>query len=359
MKNQTVDCNPVNSNTATDNAYGRKRKENHMETKMLTANEARERLEMLKDPHARLEDQMREARAYKAAFNDYWMRGIVRDTLKKETGSAGGYLVPDSFERQILDTLGARNVLRQLCRIIQTTQDMTIPRVAGHGQAFWVPEGGTLPLSDDQFDHVTLGAYKLGTSEIISNELMEDSAFDMEKLIAGSFAARIADAEEDAFLNGDGDGKPLGLLSQANVGAVSESAGEVTLDDILNLIHSVTIPYRKRGVLLMSEGTLITLQKTRTAYDQTIWQHTLGKAYPDKLFEFPIVISDAMPDIAPGVTPVVFGDFNYFWIGDRGHHHFMRLNEVRARNDQVEFMLTKRVDAKLVLPDAIKTLQVA
>ena len=132
-----------------------------MENKMLTANEARERLEMLKDPHARLEDQMREARAYKAAFNDYWMRGIVRDTLKKETGSAGGYLVPDSFERQIMDTLGARNVLRQLCRIIQTTQDMTIPRVAGHGQAFWVPEGGTLPLSDDQFDRVTLGAYKL------------------------------------------------------------------------------------------------------------------------------------------------------------------------------------------------------
>lgn len=354
-----MNSNPVNSNLTTNNAYGRKRKENHMENKMLTANEARERLEMLKDPHARLEDQMREARAYKAAFNDYWMRGIVRDTLKKETGSAGGYLVPDSFERHIMDTLGARNVLRQICRVVQTTQDVNLPRVAGHGQAFWVPEGGTLPLSDDQFDRVTLGAYKLGTSEVISNELMEDSAFDMEKLIAGSFAARIADAEEDAFLNGDGDGKPMGLLTQASVGAVSENAGEVTLDDILNLIHSVTIPYRKRGILLMSEGTLITLQKTRTAYDQTVWKHTLGKAYPDKLFDSPIVISDAMPDIAPGGTPVVFGDFNYFWIGDRGRHHFMRLNEVRARNDQVEFLLTKRVDAKLMLPDAIKTLRVA
>ncbi|MDO4549538.1 MAG: phage major capsid protein, partial [Clostridia bacterium] len=79
----------------------------------------------------------------------------------------------------------------------------------------------------------------------------------------------------------------------------------------------------------------------------------------DQLFGYPILISNAMPNPESGNKAIAFGDFNCFWIGDRGHHHLKRLNELKATTDQVEFVLTKRVDAKLVTPEAIKTLQIA
>lgn len=325
----------------------------------ITVAEARERLNLLKDTTANPENRLTQGRAYEFAFRDYYAHGIVRDTLKKEPESAGGYLVPDTMESRIVDKLNQCNVLRRICTVMQTTQDMNIPIVASRGQAFWVPEGGTLPVSDDQFNKVLLGAHKLGTSEVISSELLEESVIDMEKLITDTFAVRIADTEEDAFLNGDGNGKPTGLLTQAAVGATTENAGAVSLDDVIDLIYSVKSGHRDKGVLLMNDATLYALFKIKNAYDKSVWRCDFTEGVPDSLFGYPIVLSDAMPNVGSGSKPIAFGDFSRFWIGDRGHHHLKRLGEIMAKTDQVEYLLTKRVDAKLVVPEAVKTLRVA
>ena len=325
----------------------------------LTIRNAHERLELLQDPKARIEDKLRERRAYESAFNDYICYGITRNTLKKEPESDGGYLVPETMEKRIMETLTEKNVLRQISRVMQTTMDMKIPVVASHGQAFWVPEGEALPLSDDKFARVELSAYKLGTSEVFSSEMLEESVLDINRYITETFAERIAAAEEDAFINGDGNGKPLGLLRQANVGATTEQAGVISIDDIINLVHSVAPAHRPQGVLLMNEITHTMLCRIRTADGHNLWSDDLQRLSLDCLYNQPILICGAMPDPAPGNTPIAFGDFRNFWIGDRGHHHLKRLNELRAKTDQVEFILTKRVDAKLVVPEAVKTLKIA
>lgn len=52
-----------------------------------------------------------------------------------------------------------------------------------------------------------------------------------------------------------------------------------------------------------------------------------------------------------------FGDLSYYWIGDRQGVTFKRLNELYAANGQVGFLATKRVDARLIVPEAVKILK--
>ena len=66
---------------------------------------------------------------------------------------------------------------------------------------------------DDTFGQVTIGAYKLGTIIKVSEELLNDSVFDLESYIAREFARRIGTKEEEAFFTGDGTGKSLGVLA--------------------------------------------------------------------------------------------------------------------------------------------------
>ena len=63
-------------------------------------------------------------------------------------------------------------------------------------------------LSDDAFGQIALSAYKVGTAIKISEELLNDSVFDLPSYIAKEFARRIGSKEEEAFLVGDGKGKP-------------------------------------------------------------------------------------------------------------------------------------------------------
>ena len=105
-----------------------------------------------------------------------------------------------------------------MATIIKTSNgERKIPVVTGHGTAAWMDENGTYPESEETFGQVTLGAYKVGTAIKISEELIHDSVFDLESYMAEEFARRIGSKEEEAFLIGDGSGKPQllkGLLQQ-------------------------------------------------------------------------------------------------------------------------------------------------
>ena len=88
----------------------------------------------------------------------------VVNALQIGTDSEGGYLVPDEFERTLVDGLQEENIFRQFAHIIQTSSgDRKIPVVATKGTASWIDEEGAYPESDDSFGQVSIGAYKLGT----------------------------------------------------------------------------------------------------------------------------------------------------------------------------------------------------
>jgi len=301
---------------------------------------------------------------YKRAFWNV-MRGRrtadIQNALQIGEDSEGGYLVPDEFERTLVEALEEENIFRQLANVITTSSgDRKIPVVASKGMASWVDEEGQIPESDDSFGQVSIGAFKLATMIKVSEELLNDSVFNLESYIAREFARRIGNKEEEAFFVGNGTGKPLGILAAAGggqVGVTTAGATAITLDEILDLFYSLKSPYRRNAVFVMNDATVKAIRKLKDSTGQYLWQPSIKEATPDTILNRPLYTSAYMPVIEAGAKTVVFGDFGYYWVADRQGRVFKRLNELYAATGQVGFMATQRVDGKLVLPEAIKVLQ--
>ena len=284
----------------------------------------------------------------------------VMNALQIGTDSEGGYLVPDEYERTLVEALEEENIFRQLAKIIQTSSgDRKIPVVATKSTASWIDEEGAYLESDDSFGQVSIGAYKLGTMIKVSEELLNDSVFDLESYISREFARRIGAKEEEAFFTGDGSGKPLGILAAtggAEIGITAASATAITADELIDLFYSLKAPYRRNAVWVLNDSTIKAIRKLKDNQGQYLWQPSLTAGAPDLLLGKPVRTSAYMPAIAADAKTIAFGDFSYYWIADRQGRSFKRLNELYAATGQVGFLASQRVDGKLILPEAIKVL---
>ena len=285
----------------------------------------------------------------------------VMNALQVGTDSEGGYLVPDEFERTLVEALEEQNIFRTLAHVIQTSSgDRKIPVVASKGSASWVDEEGAIPESDDSFGQVSIGAYKLGTMIKVSEELLNDSVFDLEAYISREFARRIGNKEEEAFFTGDGTGKPLGVLAEtggAEVGVTAAGAAAFTADEIFDLFYSLKAPYRRSAVFVMNDASVKALRKLKDNNGQYLWQPSLTAGAPDTLLNRPVYTSAFMPALAAGAKSILFGDLSYYWVADRQGRSFRRLGELYAPTGQVGFLATQRVDGRLILPEAVKVMQ--
>jgi HK97 family phage major capsid protein len=276
-------------------------------------------------------------------------------------GTEGGYLVPDEFERTLIEALEEENIMRTLAKVITTsTGDRKIPVVASKGVATWVDEEGPYQDKDDAFDQVSIGAYKVATMIKVSEELLNDSVFNLESYIAKEFARRIGAKEEEAFLIGDGEGKPTGIFDNDSGGEIGATTAGATLkaDEVFDLFYSLKAPYRKKAVFIMNDATVKEIRKLKDGNGVYLWQPSLTAGDPDTLLNRPVKTSAYVPTIAAGEKVIAFGDFGYYWIADRQGRIFQRLNELYAATGQVGFRAAQRVDGKLILKEAIKILQV-
>ena len=302
---------------------------------------------------------------YAKAFWNAMRRPVVneadRQSLTVGTDSEGGYLAPDEFERTLIEALEEENIMRGLAKIIKTSSgDRKIPVVASKGSATWVDEEGPIIESGDTFTQVTIGAYKLATMIKVSEELLNDSVFDLSSYIAKEFGRRIGAKEEEAFFIGDGEGKPTGIFNGsggAELGVTAAKATEITADELLDLFYSLKAPYRKKAVFVMNDATVKAIRKLKDGTGQYLWQPSITAGEPDTLLNRPVKTSAYIPTLEAAAKVIAFGDFGYYWIADRQGRAFQRLNELYAVTGQIGFKATQRVDGKLILAEAVKFLQ--
>ncbi|WKY46047.1 phage major capsid protein [Eubacteriaceae bacterium ES2] len=285
----------------------------------------------------------------------------ISNALQIGSDSEGGYLVPDEFERTLVEGLEEENIFRTLAKVITTASgDRKIPVVSSKGSASWIEEEGATPESDDSFGQVSISAYKLGTLLKVSEELLNDSVFNLEAYIAKEFSRRIGAKEEEAFFIGDGLGKPTGIFNAtggAEEGLTAASSTAITVDEIMDLYYSLKSPYRKNANFILNDATIKAIRKLKDGNGNYIWQPSITAGTPDTILNSPVKTSSYVPTIAAGAKTVAFGDFSYYWVADRQGRSFKRLNELYATTGQVGFMATQRVDGKLILPEAIKVLK--
>ena len=295
----------------------------------------------------------------RCAYNQYLRRGIQASELNDVSMDGMGYLLPRRLESKLINAMNTLSVLRSLCTEVTTSGDSALPIVNGHGKASWVPEGHPIPMVKDAFDRVNLNSHKLAAIIRVTSELLKDSAVDIEAYLANTFADRMAVGEEEAFIAGDGMDKPLGLIHQAKVGCETQTAGAVSIEDVLNLIFSVPEKYRRNGTLLMNDTTLLQLYKQSAAQGQNLWLSKTNNGKDDTFFGYRIVRCASMPDAASGSTPILFGDFKQVYINNNGDRSIKRLDQLFIANDHIGFQMMERVGIKLTVPDAIKSLKVA
>ncbi len=279
------------------------------------------------------------------------------NALQIGTDSEGGYLVPDEFESRLIEKLHDENIIRQYATVIKSSNgDKKIPVVAGYGEATWTDEEAAYTESDDSFGVITLGAHKLTSIIKVSEELLNDSVFDLEQYISKEFVRRMAAAEENAFINGTGTGRPTGILQTAETGKTTAAAAAITADEVIDLYHSLRSPYRKNAVFIANDSTVKAIRQLKDSNGMYLWQPGLKEGQPDTLIGNRIISSAYMPEIGAGKKPILFGDISYYWIADRQGRTFQRLNELYAATGQVGFRTFQRVDGKLTLAETVKTL---
>lgn len=292
---------------------------------------------------------------YKAAMIGAFRSNFrnVSNVLQEGVDADGGYLVPEEYDRRLIDVLDEENIMRSLGTKITTSGLHKINIAATKPAASWIEEGGALTFGDATFSQIFLDAYKLHVAIKVTEELLYDNAFNLESYIITQFGRALANAEEDAFLNGDGTGKPLGLFAETGGGTVADTlTAAVKSDDLISLVYALKRPYRRKASFILNDQTLASLRKLKDNNGAYIWQPSYQAGEPDRLLGYTVHTSAYAPADA-----IAFGDYSYYNIGDRGTRSFAELKELFAGNGMVGFVAKERVDGKLVLPEAVQILK--
>ena len=283
----------------------------------------------------------------------------VSNVLQEGIDQQGGYLVPVEYDSRLIDVLTEENIMRTLGTKITTSGEHKINIAATKPAAAWIEEGGSLSFGEATFDQIMMDAYKLHVAIKVTEELLYDAAFNLEGYIIDNFGKALANAEEDAFLNGDGKGKPAGIFDTVLGGqySLTTSGTSISADDIISLVYTLKRPYRKSAAFITNDKTLASLRKLKDNNGAYLWQPSLTAGEPDRLFGYAVYTSQFAPEASAGKAAMAFGDFSYYNIGDRGARSMQELKELFAGNGMIGYVMKERVDGRLILPEAVQIMK--
>lgn len=308
----------------------------------------------------------------RAAIYSWIVKG--RDGLESEefrvlskAASGGGFFVPTELADMVVRAMRfLPGGVGSLARTLQTStgDSMNVALNLTHGSAAWIAESGSYTPSDETMTQAALSAYKAGTKIIVSEELLTDSAFDLTSFITTEFGERIGALAEAAYINGDGSGKPLGLLDAASgITVVNLPAGQVTTLTYAALaaaVFAVPAQYREGMAILVSDSLWVRLVTLTDSTGRPVWNPSVAAGAPDTFAGIPIYTHPNLAASGANAKSMIVGNFNRgYWIRRVNGVYMQRQNELHSDNGQVGFRAYLRLDGKTVLPDALRVVAFA
>ncbi|WP_062225676.1 phage major capsid protein [Aureimonas frigidaquae] len=286
---------------------------------------------------------------------------VEKKALNMGSNPAGGYVVAPEFSTRILQGISEQSPMRTIANIMSIgTTEVVIPKLASNVQPGWVTETGPRPVSEPTFDQQTIKVHEQAVIVPVSQQLLEDSFVDLEAFLRNHIAREFAKMEAAAFVNGDGNGKPLGFLADAaEYQAVDvEADGSNFVDALMALFYALPTEYARRASWVLNRKTLASIRGLKDTNGAFIWQPGLTEGAPASLLGRPVVEMVDMPDLATGSFPVAFGDFQTgYQIVDRIGIQTMRDDYTGADNGIVKIRARRRVGGAAVMPEAIAVLR--
>jgi len=281
------------------------------------------------------------------------------DQLRKEfrastAATEGGETIAEDFSGAFEIALLQFGALRNVAEIMRTDTGAAMPwptidDTSNTGRL--EPEGNGVTTTDIVTSSVTFNAYKYSSDAVlVSNELLQDSAFNLSQIIGRLLGERIGRKTNAAFTTGDGSAKPNGIVGAAS--AYQLATGSTTTfdaDDLIDLVHQVDPAYRGNATFMLHDTLVGTIRKLKNSSGDYIWQPALTLGDPDRILGHPVQVNQDM-DSAPAATDkcICFGDLSKYKIREVGQIRFRRLVERYADTDQEAFIAFWRGDGDLV-----------
>jgi HK97 family phage major capsid protein len=319
-----------------------------------------------------------ELREYKTAL-DAQLRNPEAKAVTLQVGvdPAGGYFVTPDTSGRMVKKIYESSPMRQLANVVTIGTDaLEGPIDNGEAEAQWVGEKQTRV----QTDAPQVGMWRIAVHELyaypkVTQKLLDDASVDIESWLSGKAADRFARKEATAFVSGDGQLKPEGLLMRAPVstgdasrtwnlfqylptGASGAFASSNPADAIIDLIYALKAGYRANAKFFMARSTVGAVRKLKDGQGNYLWAPGATAGQPSTLFAYPVVEGEDMPAIAANSLGIGFGDFaEAYTIVDRLTSSVIRDNITQI--GFVKFNFRKRVGGGVVNGEAVKFLKFA
>ena len=342
---------------------------NELEEKGVEAGKVREQVDSLEIALAKSAGKLegsdyRESAEYKA-FNSYILEGEERMNaehkaeLRTDTATDGGVLVVPEMETSILKQITEIDPIRSIARVRPTSsKSLVVPVRTGIPTAQYEGETETSQESISSYGSETLTAFRLTHTVPITRDMLMDSSFDMETEIIADGAEAFAYGEGNGFVVGSGHKAPTGFMNDGRVGIITGagSAGVLDADDPLKLQGQLKTGYN--GVFVLNRRTLSDLRTKKSTTGQYLFQPGLNGPASATIAGDPYVLANSMPDVAATAKCMAYGAFNIgYLIVDRTATEIIRDDYTRKKEAIVEFTMHRWNTGKVVLPEAIKILQ--
>lgn len=312
------------------------------------------------------------------SFVDGYLR-LGRETEVKSVNGIspadGGFAVPRQIDATIASRLARISPIRSIAQIVQTGTAGYRKLVATTGVASgWVSETAARPeTATPQFAEIAPPTGNLYANPAASQAMLDDVGFDLEAWLANEIATEFARAEGAAFIKGTGTNQPEGFLGTAKAttddsarafGAVqyigtgsATGLGNALDTKLIDLIHALRSGHRQGAVFVMNSATLASVRKLKTADGAFVWQPGLAEGQPNRLFGYPVIEAEDMPDVAGGAFPIAFGNFtNGYLIAEHGATRVLR--DPFTNKPFVHFYASRRIGGKVLDSNAIKLLKI-
>lgn len=292
----------------------------------------------------------------------FW--SIMRDKafdvtdLRTRTPAPTGYYLPNESDDKFREQQERMNIFRMIATIHYTeTADCKIKSILPNDNADFVGEGEVIPEADADVAAWTVKAHKIAKLVKVSSEMVSDIGFDLESALAAEFGREFGKVEENACINGNGIGRPCGILHPtegADTGVTIASATTVKFDDMKSLYFSLDAEYRRNAVWLMNDETTLYLRTLKDNAGNYLWKDS-----DNSILGRPVYTSPYMPKMESDNKPIAFGDFSYYWLIERGGVALKALHEKFAASNVTGFIGTEYIDGRLIKPEAIKVMAMA
>lgn len=309
-------------------------------------------------------DNDNDAKLETKAFNGFLRGGVAAlDELEKKalnagTPASGGYVVAPEYSSAIIQQLQQFSPLRGLASSMTIGgTEIYIPTLTGNIAGGWVTETGVRPSSEPAFGQANFKVFEYAGYVPVSVQLLEDAYVDLQAFLSGHIVKQFGKAESTAFMLGDGNGKPTGLLhTPTDYASVTADADQSDIiAKVIEAFYKLPGAYAANGSWLMRRETMGAIRAAAdNASKGTLWSDSLANGTPATLLGRPVYKSIDMDLIGDGKYPIAFGDMSSaYQIVDRVGVGIMRDDLTGADNGIVKFRARRRVGGAPLLTEAM------